>query len=201
MGAGAAANSTFCDAFAGLEGNRAEGECLVGRCRPALLAPALLGRNRRERRACPPLPKNLAYEKMIYYIKLESQNRPLGAYPFAMRLAKEMGLGQAIKSFVRLRKKRVLSMTLISGPHVHKKSRDQYHIINHSAFFTMKIETKRQQALFLEYKALLLQKNHKSISSGLDMFQRQNEGIRYTFSSRGAHNSSRLGSGEAQSRS
>jgi hypothetical protein len=111
-----------------------------------------------------------------------------------MRLAKEMGL--PITSRVRLRKKSIASMTLISGPHVHKKSRDQYHIINHSAFFTIIIQTKRQQAIFLEYKALLLEEplgaregeKHKTAfprapkNSG---DRRQNEGIQYSFSCRG----------------
>jgi ribosomal protein S10 len=111
-----------------------------------------------------------------HQIKLESQNRPVGAYPFAMRLAKEMGL--SVKSLTRQKRKKELLITLISGPHVHKKSRDQYHIIGHAATLTISIQNTRQEAIFLEYKAQL---RDSSISSSL----RQNEGIRYTFFSQG----------------
>ena len=114
-----------------------------------------------------------------HQIKLESQNRPLGKYPFALRLAEEMGLeisaskGQK-KSFVQLKKKKDLLMTLISGPHVHKKTRDQYHIFSYSALFTIFTTTQEEQDLFLEYKTKLRESS---------FFLRQNEGIQYTFSS------------------
>jgi len=58
----------------------------------------------------------------------------------ANRIAEEsymLGLNLKIESFVCLEKKDKGSFTVIKGPHVHKKSRDQYHIPRYVAWFTL----------------------------------------------------------------
>lgn len=46
---------------------------------------------------------------------------------------------------VFLKKKRQLSLTVISGPHVHKKSRDQYKIDRYSGFFCIEQKSLSEQ--------------------------------------------------------
>ena len=86
-------------------------------------------------------------------VRIESQTYKIPKNPFAIRLAKQMGL--EAKSFVQLRKGNELLITLISGPHVHKKSRDQYKIVKYSAFFAIGIRNRENLKTFLEYKERL----------------------------------------------
>ena len=86
-------------------------------------------------------------------VQIESQTYKIPKNPFAIRLAKHMGL--ELKSRVPLRKRNELSITLISGPHVHKKSRDQYKIVKYSAFFIVNIRNREDFKTFLEYKKSL----------------------------------------------
>lgn len=62
-------------------------------------------------------------------------------------------------SYVSLKKKNKLKITLISGPHVHKKSRDQYKIDYFSGFFILNISSESDFGKFLEFKAELYQLN------------------------------------------
>jgi ribosomal protein S10 len=86
-------------------------------------------------------------------VKMESQTYEIPTNPFAIRLAKHMGL--EVKSWVQSKKQNELSITLISGPHVHKKSRDQYKIVKYSAFFIINIRNQENLKTFLEYKKRL----------------------------------------------
>ncbi len=85
---------------------------------------------------------------LLTYVKFESHNQIKFTKMNATirRLAEEMGIGfEQGPSFsytpppqlnsVFLKKRQQLSLTLISGPHVHKKSRDQYKIDHYSGFF------------------------------------------------------------------
>ncbi len=88
---------------------------------------------------------------LLTYVKFESHNQIkfTKLNSTIKRLAEEMGLigfehgpfGPSGPSFsyklnsVFLKKRQQLSITLISGPHVHKKSRDQYKIDHYSGFF------------------------------------------------------------------
>lgn len=81
---------------------------------------------------------------LLTYVKFESHNQIKFNKMNATirRLAEEMGIGfEQGPSFsyklnsVFLKKRQQLSLTLISGPHVHKKSRDQYKIDHYSGFF------------------------------------------------------------------
>lgn len=56
-----------------------------------------------------------------------------------------------IKSYVSLKKGAQGTMTLISGPHVHKKSRDQYHTLRHCAFFVLLVRNTQDQLKFLDF--------------------------------------------------
>jgi len=53
----------------------------------------------------------------------------------AGRIAREMNLSVAAQGHYK--KKNQLTITLISGPHVHKKSRDQYKIDRYGAFLVL----------------------------------------------------------------
>jgi hypothetical protein len=55
-----------------------------------------------------------------------------------IRIAQEINLN--IRSIVHLRKRNKPLITLLSGPHVHKKSRDQYKIENRSIIFGFELE-------------------------------------------------------------
>lgn len=55
-----------------------------------------------------------------------------------IRIAQEINLN--IRSIVHLRKRNKPLITLLSGPHVHKKSRDQYKIENRSIIFGFVVE-------------------------------------------------------------
>ena len=90
-------------------------------------------------------------------VKIESQTYKIPKNPFAIRLAKQMGL--ELTSFVQLKKKNELLITLISGPHVHKKSRDQYKIVKYSGFFLINIRTSQDLKTFIEYKKKLFLSN------------------------------------------
>lgn len=59
-------------------------------------------------------------------VRFESRVRSIQKN-YAIRLAEEMNLN--IKSFVCLKKGTKGTITLISGPHVHKKSRDQLRVV------------------------------------------------------------------------
>lgn len=81
---------------------------------------------------------------LLTYVKFESHNQIKFTKMSATirRLAEEMGIGfeQGPSSSYKLnsvflKKRQQLSLTLISGPHVHKKSRDQYKIDHYSGFF------------------------------------------------------------------
>jgi len=68
----------------------------------------------------------------------------LGAYQPIPRLIRDSNLlgllrdlNLNISSFVSLKKHKQASVTINSGPHVHKKSREQYQILYFSAFFTI----------------------------------------------------------------
>lgn len=92
---------------------------------------------------------------MEIQIKMETQgNRPFGAYPYALRIAQEKGL--KVLSYSRGKRKKEIMVTLISGPHVHKKSRDQYQIISHVAVIKIKIKKSEQEG-YTELKERLLQ--------------------------------------------
>jgi hypothetical protein len=79
-----------------------------------------------------------------------------------LSLAKQMDLNthmagtNASNSFVFLKKKNKLLISLISGPHVHKKSRDQYRIINDTIFFSLVVKNEKDTKNFNEYKRKLL---------------------------------------------
>ena len=85
---------------------------------------------------------------------MESHLPLVQAEKFARRLA--VGLDTLSttlrKSLVHQRKRNMRLLTLLSGPHVHKKSRDQYNITRYSATFIVFIRNKDDFKTFLEYK-------------------------------------------------
>lgn len=87
-----------------------------------------------------PKPTQPLYEMGI---KLESL-RPLrgpkqiqsaGSAPY--RAASNLNLN--IQSFIYFKKKKKLLLTILSGPHVHKKSREQYKIDHFGAYFKIHV--------------------------------------------------------------
>jgi len=81
------------------------------------------------------------------------KNRMVKPKNFIRRFAYDLKLN--IKSFVSLKKKTKQRLTVISGPHVHKKSRQQYRIDSYRAFFTLIVQNKEEYARFLDLKRKL----------------------------------------------
>lgn len=89
----------------------------------------------------------------------------LGAYqpiPRLIRNSNLLGLlrdlNLNISSFVFLKKQKRASVTVNSGPHVHKKSREQYQIHQFNAFFTINLVLSSTSAKkVLELRAKLYQ--------------------------------------------
>jgi hypothetical protein len=88
----------------------------------------------------------------------------LGAYQPIPRLIRNSNLlsllrdlNLTISSFVFLKKRKQASITVNSGPHVHKKSREQYQILQYSAFFTIKFSSAEAKKV-LDLRAKLYQR-------------------------------------------
>lgn len=60
-----------------------------------------------------------------------------------------------IKSFVSLKKRSKKKFTVISGPHVHKKSRQQFRIDLYSSFLVLTIKDNKDYINFLNLKRKL----------------------------------------------
>jgi len=71
-------------------------------------------------------------------IRIEGHNPRMQIERSVIRIARE--INPSMRSIVHLRKRNKPSITLLSGPHVHKKSRDQYSIADHRSLFVFVIE-------------------------------------------------------------
>lgn len=91
--------------------------------------------------------------QLIIRIRIESQTFQIPKIPLCIYLAKQMGL--LVESFVKQKKRNDVLITVISGPHVHKKSRDQLYIPRYSGSFIIKIQDESDLKTFLEYRKRL----------------------------------------------
>nr|BBH42932.1 ribosomal protein S10 [Marophrys sp. SRT127] len=71
----------------------------------------------------------------------------------AMNLARDHNLH--IESTVDFKKKNQLLLSVIAGPHVHKKSRDQYKMQIYRGLFVLVVNTREEYKRFLTYKKQL----------------------------------------------
>jgi hypothetical protein len=68
----------------------------------------------------------------------------------AMNLARDLHL--YIASIIDFKKKNQLLLSVIAGPHVHKKSRDQYQMQTYRGQFVLVIANRDEYKRFLTYK-------------------------------------------------
>lgn len=80
--------------------------------------------------------KRMGRQKIV--TRIEGHNPCMQIERSVIRIAQEINL--SIRSIVHLRKRNKPLITLLSGPHVHKKSRDQYKIEKRSILFVFIIE-------------------------------------------------------------
>lgn len=70
-------------------------------------------------------------------------------------LKEAFNLSLNIHSSISLRKNKKIMLTILSGPHVHKKSREQYQIDKFSTLYYIKTRTPEDYKKFLEFKTNL----------------------------------------------
>jgi ribosomal protein S10 len=73
-------------------------------------------------------------------LKLESSYKNPISKNIILHLGHENNLNISSRSsFVNLKRRKKLSLTVLSGPHVHKKSREQFEIGHYASFFQINI--------------------------------------------------------------
>jgi ribosomal protein S10 len=103
-------------------------------------------------------------EKITIRFGSYDKNRLLKPNNFINHTASKLKLD--LKSFVSLKKKAKHRFTVISGPHVHKKSRQQYRIDSYVSFFVFELKSKEDFIKFSNLKQELYQNN---IDQGSDI--------------------------------
>lgn len=100
-------------------------------------------------------------------LKIESSYKNPISKSSILHLGHEHNLNiSARSSFVNLKRRKKLSLTVLSGPHVHKKSREQFEIGHYASFFQINILNENH------YKDLSLFKkklDEKAIKDGFDV--------------------------------
>jgi hypothetical protein len=87
-----------------------------------------------------PRPQRPLYEmgiKLESLCPLRGPKQIQSAGPAPYRAASNLNLN--IQSFIYFKKKKKLLLTILSGPHVHKKSREQYKIDHFGAYFKINV--------------------------------------------------------------
>jgi len=92
------------------------------------------------------------------------KNRMVKPKNFIKHTASKLKLD--VKSFVSLKKKAKHRFTVISGPHVHKKSRQQYRIDSYVSFFVFELKSKED---FVKFSNLKQELYRNSIDQGSDI--------------------------------
>jgi hypothetical protein len=89
------------------------------------------------------------------------------------------GVGQGkVQSFISTKnRKKTISLTLISGPHVHKKSRDQYKIQKYTAWFSVILPWKKSRKVLFEFLSEK-QKRHPEIEFAITHFEKEQVAVR-----------------------
>lgn len=73
-------------------------------------------------------------------LRLESSYKNPISKNLVLHLGHENNLNISSKSsFVNLKRRKKLSLTVLSGPHVHKKSREQFEIGHYASFFQINL--------------------------------------------------------------
>lgn len=89
-------------------------------------------------------------EKITIRFGNYDKNRMLKPKNFIKHFASKLNLD--VKSFVSLKKKAKHRFTVISGPHVHKKSRQQYRIDSYVSFFVFELQNEEDFIRFSRLK-------------------------------------------------
>lgn len=77
-------------------------------------------------------------------------------HPIFSRFFLSHHLNLPLDSVVNFKKRNKISLTVLSGPHVHKKSREQFHISHFTSLFCINFNNVEQYHNFLAHKQLLL---------------------------------------------
>lgn len=96
---------------------------------------------------------------------------------YILFLAKEYNLDKEIftnynntipfNNFINLKKRNKISLTVISGPHVHKKSREQFNIPLYTYFYTINLSSNLKN--FSLFKQTLLNKFNENALVGSEI--------------------------------
>lgn len=98
------------------------------------------------------------FVKQKIFIKVYSNNnRDPKIKKIIQALARSTGL--RIQSYVNLKNKKKLLISLISGPHIHKKSRDQYFLQEKIALLRLDLKNESDLKNFFLFKKKLYQLN------------------------------------------
>lgn len=99
-----------------------------------------------------------SFVKQKIFIKVYSNNnRDPKIKKIIKALARSTGL--RTQSYVNFKNKKKLLISLISGPHIHKKSRDQYFLQEKIAIFTLDLKNESDFKNFFLFKKKLYQLN------------------------------------------
>jgi ribosomal protein S10 len=102
--------------------------------------------------------------KITIQLECFEKNRLTQGKKIITRLAQDLGL--ATGTFICLKKKAKQRFTVISGPHVHKKSRQQYRIDSYCGFFSVLINDKQD---YIKFQSLKKKLYESCIDQGFDV--------------------------------
>lgn len=86
-------------------------------------------------------------------IKILGHSPSIRTKKIVLRTTQELGLKP--QSIISFKKKSGSAITLLSSPHVHKKSRDQYKIEKNAVGFTFNINNDQDRLRFIKLKNIL----------------------------------------------
>lgn len=103
------------------------------------------------------IPSSFVVKQKIFIKVYSNNNRDPKIKKLIKALARSAGL--RTQSYVNLKNKKKLLISLISGPHIHKKSRDQYFLQEKIALFTLNLKNESDLKNFFLFKRKLYQLN------------------------------------------
>lgn len=100
-------------------------------------------------------------------LKIESSYKNPISKSSILHLGQEQNLQITSRSsFVNLKRRKKLSLTVLSGPHVHKKSREQFEIGHYASFFQILVTNENHYKDLSIFKKKL---DEKAIKDGFDV--------------------------------